>query len=77
MDKEGMPIFVRIEDYKDVLDIVGMLKTKIEEAKKTLAKIEELKEKEDSELAEWKAEIGDVEKKIDYIDHVLFEPEAV
>ena len=77
MDKEGMPVFVRIEDYKDVLDIVGVLKGKIEEAKKTLAKINELKEKEDSELAEWEAEIGDVEKKIDYIDHVLFEPEAV
>jgi len=77
MDKEGMPVFVRIEDYRDVLELMGILKTKIEDAKRTLAKINELKGKEDSELAEWKAEIGNVEKKVDYIDHVLFEPEAV
>lgn len=77
MDKEGMPVFVRIEDYRDVLELMGVLKAKIEDAKKTLAKINELKGKEDSELAEWRAEIGDVEKKVDYIDHVLFEPEAV
>ena len=63
---QGMPVFVKIEDYKDVLDILGMLKAKIEEAKKTLANVGELKDKEDSELAEWKAEIGDVEKKVDY-----------
>ncbi len=74
---QGMPVFVKIEDYKDVLDILGMLKAKIEEAKKTLANVGELKDKEDSELAEWKAEIGDVEKKVDYIDHALFKPEAV
>ena len=77
MNQGGMPVFVKIEDYKDVLDIVGMLKAKIEEAKKTLAKIDDLKDREDSELAEWKAEISDVEKKVDYIDHTLFKPEAV
>ena len=77
MERESMPVFVRIEDYKDILDIMEVLKTSIEEAKKTLAKISELKNKEDAELVEWKSEIIDVEKKVDYIDHILFEPENV
>lgn len=77
MDNSGMPVFVRIENYKEVLDVMNMIKNKLEDAKKTLARINELKNREDGELDEWRIEMGDVEKKIDFIDHILFEPESV
>ena len=77
MDNSGMPVFVRIENYKEVLDVMNMIKNKLEDAKKTLSRINELKNREDGELDEWRIEMGDVEKKVDFIDHVLFEPESV
>ena len=36
MADETMPVFVKIEDYKDVLDVMNMLKNKIIEARDLL-----------------------------------------
>lgn len=70
------PVFVKIEDYKDILDILGLLKDKLQEAKRTLADINELKNDEDSELEMWESTLDDVEKKLEDIDRTLFEPES-
>jgi len=72
-----MPIFVRIEEYKDVLDVVNMVKNKLREAKTTLGKINELKNEEDIELEKWEQGLDSVERKLAFIDKVMFEPEAV
>lgn len=72
-----MPLFVKIEEYKDVLDVVNMIKTKIEDAKRTLSKINELGNEEDAELEQWHATIEEVERKVEFIDKTLFEPEAL
>ena len=47
---DDMPVFVKVEDYKDALDVMNMIRLKIEDAKKTLEKIQELKSEEDTEL---------------------------
>ena len=62
-----MPVFVKIEQYKDVLDVVNMIKNKIEDAKKTLGKVNELKNEEDAELEMWHASLEEVERKIEFI----------
>ncbi len=77
MDEKEMPIYVRIEEYRDVLDVVNMLKNKLEEAKNVLAKLNELKNEEDIELERWENGLAAVERKIQFIDKTLFEPEAV
>lgn len=71
------PIFVKIDEYKDVLDITGMIRNKLDEAKKTLGKINELKNHEDSELESWGRALSEIERKIDFIDKALFEPERL
>ena len=45
------PVFVKIDEYKDVIDVLHLIRTKIAEAKKTLAQINELKNREDNELS--------------------------
>jgi soluble cytochrome b562 len=72
-----MPIYVRIEEYKDILDVINMLKNKLKEAKETVSRINELKNEEDVELEKWESGLDAVQRKIDYIDKVMFEPEAV
>ncbi|MBW3019347.1 hypothetical protein KY329_04145 [Candidatus Woesearchaeota archaeon] len=67
------PVFVKIDEYKDVADIVSLMREKITQAKFLLDKIAEIKAKEDSELAAWSKELEDVEARVHNIDRVIFE----
>lgn len=68
---EQAPIFIKIDQYKNVLDIIEVLKAKVKEAKDQLAKIQQLKSQEDAELEEWYSELQEIEKKIEGIDKSL------
>ena len=70
-------VFVKIENYKDVLHTVGLIKDKFNEAKSTLSKIRELKQEEDSELENWDTKLSEIETKIEGIDQILFEPSSL
>ena len=70
-----MPVFVKIDEYNDVLSLLKTIKRKLSEAKDTLAKIHDLKNEEDHQLEMWQSTLGEVEKKVDFIDHSLNEPE--
>lgn len=72
--KKDTNVFVKVEEYNDLLDIVALINEKIKDARKILGKIYELKNEEDSELDVWKSSLDDVERKLKYIDQVLFEP---
>jgi hypothetical protein len=74
---ETMPVFVRIDEYKDVLDVMNLIKSKIGEARETLAKINDLKNEEDAELELWHTSLEEIERKIDFVDKTLFEPSAL
>jgi len=69
------PVFIKIDEYKDVVDVLHLIHNKITEAKKTLAQINELKNREDHELSTWHGEITEIEKRVDFIDKMLFTPE--
>jgi hypothetical protein len=71
------PVFIKIDEYKDVLDIIELTKGKVEEARKLIEKINELKNAEDSELEEWKSAIDEVDKRIGFVDKTLFDPESI
>jgi len=72
---EDAPIYVRIEEYRDVLDIINMIKSKMTEAKENLQKIRELQSEEDSEITRCDESLDLIEKKMDFIDRSLFEPQ--
>jgi hypothetical protein len=77
MDKlKGAPIFVKIDEYKEILDVITLIKGKISEAKGILGEINEVKNTEDKELESWVNELEEVERKISYIDRTLLDPEA-
>lgn len=70
-----MPVFVKIDEYDNVLNLVKTVRKKIDEAKETLLKINDLKNEEDHQLEMWQTALGEIEKKVDFIDHSLNEPE--
>ncbi|MEK6863092.1 MAG: hypothetical protein AABW53_00125 [Nanoarchaeota archaeon] len=73
MDK--MPVFIKIDEYEEVLELVKMVHRKLEDAKTTLLKINDLKNEEDHQLEMWQNALAEVEKKIDFINQSLNEPE--
>ena len=70
-----MPVFVKIDEYEDVLNLVKLVRKKIEDAKETLLKVNDLKNEEDHQLEMWQNSLTEIEKKVDFIDHSLNEPE--
>jgi hypothetical protein len=77
MQDETMPVYVKIDEYKSVLDTMNMLKSKLNEARTILAKINDLKNEEDAELELWHTGIEEVERKVEFVDKTLFEPSAL
>ena len=72
---EKMPVFIKIEEYEEVLELVKMIRRKLEDAKTTLLKVNDLKNEEDHQLEMWQNALAEVEKKIDFVDQSLNEPE--
>jgi len=70
-------VFVKIEDYKDTLELLGLIKEKVADAKKVLEDIHALKSDEDSELELWNSTLDEIEKRVENIDNALFEPERI
>ena len=75
VEKNEMPVYVKIDDYKDVLEIISLIKEKLSEAKATMGKINDIKNEEDNELELWANEIEEVERKVEFVDNSLFYPE--
>lgn len=72
---ERMPVFVKVEEYKEVLHLMKAVRRKLEEAKEMLGKVHELKNEEDHQLDLWENTLVEIEKKVDFIEHSLSEPE--
>ena len=72
--KKDLNVFIKMEEYNDLLDIIALINEKIHAARAILGKIYDLKNEEDSELNAWKNSLNNVERKLKYVDQVLFEP---
>ena len=66
------PVFVKIDEYKEVLDILDVIKSKIDNAKGLLHDIQKLKDEEDRELTAWSSNLDDITAKIESIDKTIF-----
>ena len=75
-DMHGAPIFVKVDEYKDVLETMQHIKAKVEEAKEALARINELKHEEDQELQMWDNDFIEIERKISELETEVFSPDA-
>ncbi len=73
--KTGAPVFIKVDEYKEILDVLEMVKSKINEIRETLGDISTLRNEEDAELTMWNNTINEIEKKVESIDKIMFEPE--
>lgn len=73
--KTGAPVFVKVEDYKEILDVLEMIRARVHEIKQVLDNLKSLRNEEDAELEIWDKAISEIEKKVEGIDKIMFEPE--
>ncbi|MFW6014220.1 MAG: hypothetical protein ACOCQG_03520 [Candidatus Nanoarchaeia archaeon] len=64
-------VFIKLDEYNESLNYFEQLKSKIQEAEKTLEKIEKLKEDEDTEIELWHNSVREINKKINHIDDLI------
>ena len=64
-------MFIKVETYKEAVTTVDQIKAKVEDAKKSLAKISELKREEEIERDIWQRMVSDIEARMAKIDHTL------
>ncbi len=74
MDKA--PVFIKIDEYRQVMTVLAQTKDKLQQARQLLDKLTEIKNQEDTELANWSKELEDVEQKVNEVDKALIEPEV-
>ena len=73
MEQKLGGIYVRLDEHKDVIDTMDLIKAKIAEARGVLGRINQLKNEEDAELDIWKTSLDDIERRVQFIDRGLFQ----
>ncbi len=73
--KKDMVIYVKLEEYNEVKEIVELIKEKLKQTRYLLSNITELKNKEDAEIEGLASELSSVEARIDVVNKTLREPE--
>jgi len=64
-------MFVRIEQYKEAMTTVDMIKSKIADAESTLKKLQELKNEEEAEMTIWRSTVAELKSKMTNIERTL------
>ncbi len=64
-------VFVRLDEFKDILDIVALTRQKLDELKGVLGRIEEAKAREDASLEGWRTMLKDIEGRLEGVQAKL------
>lgn len=66
-------IFVKIEEYNEVLEMVKLVKEKIQKAQTTIEEISALKTEEEQELDKWNKNLETVTNNVEEIEQALLQ----
>lgn len=67
MISESKPIYVNIDKYKEIMEIMQVIDKKIVVAKQLLSELEDLKRKEDEEIAKWENSLEEIDHKVENV----------
>lgn len=76
MDDQRAPVFVKVDEYKAIRDLLEAIKQRLAQAKALLVRVNELKQQEDAQIENWAHDIEEVEERMSSVDKSLLEPQA-
>lgn len=65
------PVFVKIDEFKDIAEVLNLTKEKLQSAKIILDKIERLKQEENNEIEKWHKKLDEINQRVSFIDKTL------
>ena len=65
-------MFIKVDNYNDVLDTLKNIKSKLKDAQHKIKHIEELRNQEEEKISLWKSTIDTLDKNLEEIDQQLF-----
>jgi hypothetical protein len=71
MISEANPVFVKIDKYKEILQIVEVINRKVVNVKKLLSELESLKNREETEIMNWEKDLDEISGKIEALHEEL------
>ena len=70
---ENVPIYVKVDKYKEMTQVLKAIGAKLTSIDKTISKINELKAQEDEQLRKWNDNLTDVRSRLDKINSAFYE----
>jgi hypothetical protein len=67
------PLFVNVEDYQNVLTSINYVRSKLGEAEDLVRKLNDIKAVEEKNFEAWRNQLEDVQRKLAYVENVVFE----
>ncbi|MBI2147872.1 hypothetical protein HYU19_05380 [Candidatus Woesearchaeota archaeon] len=67
------PLFVKVQQYDDAKEVIGIVQQKLNEARQTIGKIHDLRHQEEEELNKWSADLSHVEERIQLMQKTFSE----
>lgn len=71
LPREG-PLFVSVQDYQLILNGVTAIKSKLSATDESFKKLHDVKQAQEKQLEMWRQSLEDVQRKLTYVDEVLF-----
>ena len=70
--QEAVPIFVRANQFKDILKGINVVKVNLKKSDDVLLRLDDLENSKEREFTKWRSEMEDIQNKIMFIDKILF-----
>ncbi len=64
-------VFVKVEKYKEISEMITEIRSKLNQAKEVVDKIEQIRTEEDTQVASWKEELASAESRIQSVEATL------
>jgi len=61
---ENVPVYVKIDQYQDLLTTLQAIDAKLQGVEKTIERITALKAEEDRQLSTWNENLGDIKGRV-------------
>ena len=67
------PLYVMVDNYREIMEGTNQVRSHLKEANDVIVRLGELKNEEDKEFEKWRLELEDMQRKLMYVDKVIFE----
>jgi hypothetical protein len=70
---ENVPIYVKVDKYKELLEVLHAINAKLGQVDKTVEKINSLKAQEEAQLQAWSDNLADIKGRLERINNAFYE----